>query len=109
MVDLSPPLLLDKYYSQGERGEGDEFSLSSHFQPIYSLTHRRPVGCEGLIRAVHSASGRRVEARRGSASTANAGLCMFGTSNCSATRAAGCFSTSIRRSPRKVSGTRLSS
>src|SRR5881296_3099740 len=61
MVDLSPPLLLDKYYSQGERGEGDEFSLSSHFQPIYSLTHRRPVGYEGLIRAVHSASGRRVE------------------------------------------------
>ncbi|TMG91235.1 MAG: EAL domain-containing protein, partial [Betaproteobacteria bacterium] len=61
MVDLSPPLLLDKYYSQGERGEGDEFSLSSHFQPIYSLTHRRPIGYEGLIRAVHSASGRRVE------------------------------------------------
>jgi EAL domain-containing protein (putative c-di-GMP-specific phosphodiesterase class I) len=61
MVDLSPPLLLDKYYSQGERGEGDEFNLSSHFQPIYSLTHRRPVGYEGLIRAVHSASGRRVE------------------------------------------------
>jgi len=32
-LDLSPPLLLDKYYSQGERGERDEFSLSSHFQP----------------------------------------------------------------------------
>src|SRR6266581_4497544 len=61
MVDLSPPLLLDKYYSQGERGERDEFSLSSHFQPIYSLAHRRPVGYEGLIRAIHSASGRRVE------------------------------------------------
>ncbi len=61
MVDLSPLLLLDKYYSQGERGERDEFSLSSHFQPIYSLAHRRPVGYEGLIRAIHSASGRRVE------------------------------------------------
>src|SRR5258708_20687253 len=61
MVDLSPPLLLDKYYSLGERAERDEFSLSSHFQPIYSLAHRRPVGYEGLIRAVHSASGGRVE------------------------------------------------
>src|SRR3977135_3737504 len=61
MVDLSPPLLLDKYYAHGERGERDEFSVSSHFQPIYSLAHRRPVGYEGLIRAVHSASGRRVE------------------------------------------------
>src|SRR5216117_2644196 len=60
MVDLSPPLTLDKYHSQGERGERDEFVLSSHFQPIYSLAHRRPVGYEGLIRAVHSASGRRV-------------------------------------------------
>src|SRR3977135_1045807 len=61
MVDLSPPLLLDKYYPQGERGEREELSLSSHFQPIYSLAHRRPVGYEGLIRAVHSASGRRIE------------------------------------------------
>src|SRR5437899_1907141 len=61
IVDLSPPLLLDKYSAQGERGERDEFSLSSHFQPIYSLAHRRPVGYEGLIRAVDSASGRRVE------------------------------------------------
>src|SRR5882672_6440057 len=61
MVDLSPPLLLDKYFSQGERGELDEFGLSSHFQPIYSLAHRRPVGYEGLIRAVHSASGRRLD------------------------------------------------
>ncbi|TMH38428.1 MAG: EAL domain-containing protein [Betaproteobacteria bacterium] len=60
MVDLSTPLLLDKYSPQGEGGERDEFSLSSHFQPIYSLAHRRPVGYEGLIRAVDCASGRRV-------------------------------------------------
>src|SRR5437773_6477407 len=59
MVDLSPPLLLDKYSPQGERGERDELSLWSHFQPIYSLAHRRPVGYEGLIRAT-DASGRRV-------------------------------------------------
>lgn len=35
--------------------EGDEFAgnrLTSHFQPIYSLAHRQPVGYEGLIRAV---------------------------------------------------------
>ena len=61
MVELAPPLLLDKYYALGERGGRDEFSLSSHFQPIYSLAHRRPVGYEGLIRAVDSSSGRRVE------------------------------------------------
>src|SRR5258706_13448354 len=56
MVDLAPPLLLDKYHLQGR----DELNLSSHFQPIYSLAHRRPVGYEGLIRAVDSSSGRRV-------------------------------------------------
>ena len=28
------------------------FTLSSHFQPIFSISHRRPVGYEGLIRAV---------------------------------------------------------
>src|SRR2546430_17265495 len=61
MVDLAPPLLLDKYHLQGERGERDELNLSSHFQPIYSLAHRRPVGYEGLIRAVDSSSGRNVE------------------------------------------------
>jgi len=61
IVDPAPPLLLDKYYAQGERGEREEFNLSSHFQPIYSLAHRRPVGYEGLIRAVDSSSGRRVD------------------------------------------------
>jgi EAL domain-containing protein (putative c-di-GMP-specific phosphodiesterase class I) len=50
MVDLAWPLL-DKYTTQGERGAREEFRLSSHFQPIFSLAHRRPVGYEGLIRA----------------------------------------------------------
>ena len=50
MMDLAPPLL-DKYTAQGGRGDLEQFSLSSHFQPIFSLAHRRPVGYEGLIRA----------------------------------------------------------
>ena len=50
MVDLAWPTL-DKYTTQGERGTREEFQLSSHFQPIFSLAHRRPVGYEGLIRA----------------------------------------------------------
>src|SRR3981081_3422639 len=33
-----------------EGGPPSEFRLSSHFQPIFSLAHRRPVGYEGLIR-----------------------------------------------------------
>src|SRR5689334_16503741 len=52
MVDLAPPL--DKYTAQGERGFFEEFRLSSCFQPIFSLAHRRPVGYEGLIRAIDS-------------------------------------------------------
>ncbi len=55
MVDLAPPLL-DKYIAQGA---SEELRLSSHFQPIFSLAHRRPVGYEGLIRATDPA-GRRV-------------------------------------------------
>ena len=35
----------------GEDGTG-ACRLSSHFQPIFSLAHRKPVGHEGLIRAV---------------------------------------------------------
>jgi EAL domain-containing protein (putative c-di-GMP-specific phosphodiesterase class I) len=58
MVDLAPPLL-DKYTTHGERGAQEEYRLSSHFQPIFSLAHRRPVGYEGLIRAVDP-GGRRV-------------------------------------------------
>jgi len=53
MVDLAPPLL-DKYIAQGAYGASEEFRLSSHFQPIFSLAHRRPVGYEGLIRATDS-------------------------------------------------------
>ena len=49
---------LDKFSVQ-EGGEHHEFRLSSHFQPIYSLAHRRPVGFEGLIRAIDS-NGRKV-------------------------------------------------
>ncbi len=50
MVDLAPPLL-DRYVTQGGRRAHEELRLSSHFQPIFSLAHRRPVGYEGLIRA----------------------------------------------------------
>jgi EAL domain-containing protein (putative c-di-GMP-specific phosphodiesterase class I) len=57
MVDLAPPL--EKYTAHGEHGALEEFRLSSHFQPIFSLAHRRPVGYEGLIRATDS-SGRAV-------------------------------------------------
>jgi EAL domain-containing protein (putative c-di-GMP-specific phosphodiesterase class I) len=49
MVGLAPPL--EKYTAHGEHGAQEEFRLSSHFQPIFSLAHRRPVGYEGLIRA----------------------------------------------------------
>jgi len=58
MVDLAPPLL-EKYVAQGRHGANEEFRLSSHFQAIFSLAHRRPVGYEGLIRASDS-EGRRV-------------------------------------------------
>ncbi|HEY6242255.1 MAG TPA: EAL domain-containing protein [Burkholderiales bacterium] len=58
MVDLVSPSL-DTYHSRGERGARDEYHLWSHFQPIYSLAHRRPVGYEGLVRATDS-NGRRV-------------------------------------------------
>ena len=55
MMDHAPPLL-EKYIAQGA---GEELRLWSHFQPIFSLAHRRPVGYEGLIRATDS-GGRRV-------------------------------------------------
>jgi EAL domain-containing protein (putative c-di-GMP-specific phosphodiesterase class I) len=58
MVDLASPLL-EKYIAQGRHGASEEFRLSSHFQAIFSLAHRRPVGYEGLIRA-NDAEGRRV-------------------------------------------------
>lgn len=42
------PSSLNTYRAQDGRGE---FRLRSHFQPIFSLAHRRPVGYEGLVRA----------------------------------------------------------
>ena len=33
---------------------GDSISLSSHFQPIYSLSHARVVGHEALLPASHA-------------------------------------------------------
>ena len=48
-MDLAPPL--ERYTAHGEHGAKEELRLSSHFQPIFSLAHRRPVGYEGLIRA----------------------------------------------------------
>jgi EAL domain-containing protein (putative c-di-GMP-specific phosphodiesterase class I) len=50
MVDLARPLL-NTYTTQGEQGTREEYRLSSHFQPIFSVAHRRPVAYEGLIRA----------------------------------------------------------
>ena len=50
MLDLASSDL-EKFSVQEEGGKRHEFRLSSHFQPIYSLAHRRPVGYEGLIRA----------------------------------------------------------
>ena len=40
----------DTFFVEGEGGSRSEFRLSSHFQPIFSFAHRRPVGYEGLIR-----------------------------------------------------------
>jgi len=49
-MDLAPSHP-DTFFVEGEDRTRHEFSLSSDFQPIYSLAHRRPVGYEGLIRA----------------------------------------------------------
>ncbi len=52
MTDFAPPSL-DTFRVEGH-GERPEFRLSSQFQAIFSLAHRRPVGYEGLIRATDS-------------------------------------------------------
>lgn len=44
----------DTFLVEGDGNSPVEFRLSSHFQPIFSLAHRRPVGYEGLIRAIDS-------------------------------------------------------
>ena len=49
-VDVAPSSP-DTFSVEGDVGSPVEFRLSSHFQPILSLAHRRPVGYEGLIRA----------------------------------------------------------
>jgi len=52
-TDLAPPRL-DTLFVEAEGGSPSEFRLFSHFQPIFSLAHRRPVGYEGLIRGTDS-------------------------------------------------------
>lgn len=49
MMDLAPTHP-EAFLVEGEGGSRLEFRLSTHFQPIYSFAHRRPVGYEGLIR-----------------------------------------------------------
>ena len=53
MIDLAP-FHPDTFLVEGEAGSTREFHLSSEFQPIFSLAHRRAVGYEGLIRATDS-------------------------------------------------------
>ena len=52
MCDIS---FNDKYFAAQFAG----LSLSSAFQPIFSIAHRKPVGYEGLVRA-HDIHGRQV-------------------------------------------------
>jgi EAL domain-containing protein (putative c-di-GMP-specific phosphodiesterase class I) len=42
----------ETFVVEGEGGSTREFRLSSHFQPIFSFAHRRPVGYEGLLRGI---------------------------------------------------------
>src|SRR2546427_6612357 len=44
----------DTLFVEAEGGLPTEFRLFTHFQPIFSLAHRRPVGYEGLIRGTDS-------------------------------------------------------
>ena len=47
----------DAFLVDAEDGSRHEYRLATHFQPIFSLAHRRPVGYEALIRGSDS-SGR---------------------------------------------------
>ena len=47
-MDLAPSHP-DIFFVEGEGGTRSEFRLFSHFQPIFSFAHRRPVAYEGLI------------------------------------------------------------
>ncbi len=40
----------------GNQGKAQSMQIHSHFQPIVSLTHRRVVGYEALLRATHGAN-----------------------------------------------------
>ncbi len=53
-VEIAPSDL-ETFVVEGAGGLPVEFRLFSHFQPIFSLAHRRPVGFEGLIRAIDPA------------------------------------------------------
>jgi len=48
------PSRADTLFVEAEGGSPSEFRLFTHFQPIFSLAHRRPVGYEGLIRGTDS-------------------------------------------------------
>src|SRR5467141_2470237 len=48
------PSRVDTLFVEAEGGSPSEFRLYTHFQPIFSLAHRRPVGYEGLIRGTDS-------------------------------------------------------
>src|SRR5438046_9254468 len=52
-TDLAPSHP-DTLFVEAEGGLPTEFRLFTHFQPIFSLAHRRPVGYEGLIRGTDS-------------------------------------------------------
>src|SRR6267143_6157245 len=52
-TDLAPSPT-DTLIVETEGGLRSELRLSTHFQPIFSLAHRRPVGYEGLIRGTDS-------------------------------------------------------
>jgi len=45
---------LDVFRVEAEDGPRREYRLATHFQPIFSLAHRRPVGYEALIRGTDS-------------------------------------------------------
>ena len=52
-TDLAPSRP-DILFVEAQGGSPSEFRLFTHFQPIFSLAHRRPVGYEGLIRGTDS-------------------------------------------------------
>src|SRR5262245_5486057 len=45
---------IDVFFVDADDGSRREYRLATHFQPIFSLAHRRPVGYEALIRGTDS-------------------------------------------------------